>query len=365
MTSHPHWLAVSYLPSISPRLLRQWLCHFGDIEAFFKAPLSEWLAAGLQEKHITAIRNINWRQIDNDLRWLEIPNQSLLTINDSDYPRLLLEIPDPPLVLYVRGQQAALAKPQLAIVGSRNATPAGLQHARRFATELTEAGLIVTSGLATGIDSAGHRGALSANGATIAVTGTGLHHCYPPGNRRLMEDIVEHHGAIVSEFSLDTRPHAFHFPRRNRIISGLSLGVLVVEAAQKSGSLITVRHALEQGRDVFAIPGSINQPLSKGCHHLIRQGAKLVESVSDILEELVFVSQSQAPAKKRDNQRTAVPPEHRIVFDQIDEHVTPIDRIIQQSRLTPSEVSSILLVLELGGHILSVAGGYVRVANNG
>lgn len=358
----PYWLAAANVLTIQPRLFRQWLAHFSDIEGFFKAPLSVWQSLGIRDSHINALQAIPWDVVEQDMAWGACSGQHIITIEDEDYPKLLIETPDPPLVLYVKGSKSALHIEQIAVIGSRRASPIGLQNARRFASELAEAGLAVTSGLAQGVDSASHRGALAVSGVTVAVVGSGLSHCYPPSNRHLMEEIADNQGAVVSEFPLSTRPHAFHFPRRNRIISGLSQGVLVVEAALKSGSLITVKHALEQGREVFAIPGSIHQPLARGCHYLIRQGAKLVETASDILEELPYRGGTLKQKKKRRHLQNNDIPEHcRIVFDQIETDATSIDTIILQSRLTPGEVSSILLLLELGGYIQAVTGGYVRI----
>ena len=255
---------------------------------------------------------------------------------------------------------------QLAIVGSRRATASGLQTAEEFAYHLAMSGLVITSGLALGIDGASHRGALNANGHTIGVAGTGLNQLYPPANRKLAVEIMERQGAVISEFPLNTFPKAANFPRRNRIISGLSVGVLVVEAALKSGSLITVKHALEQGREVFAIPGSIHNPLARGCHHLIRQGAKLVETASDIQEELHgFASLAARPEQPGSGAGALkMSLENSKIFEHIGYETTPIDMIILRSGLTAAEVSSILLKLELQGFVQSVTGGYIRVATN-
>jgi len=214
-----------------------------------------------------------------------IQARHILTLHDPAYPALLKEIADPPPLLFVRGDPAVLSRPQLGIVGSRNPTPGGRSLAEDFARSLSRCGLVVTSGMALGIDAAGHRGALRGGGTTLAVAGTGPDRIYPARHRDLARAIVEQ-GAIISEFAPGTPALPSNFPRRNRIISGLSLGVLVVEAACRSGSLITARLAAEQGREVFALPGSIHNPLARGCHHLIRQGAKLVEDIEDIVEEL-------------------------------------------------------------------------------
>ena len=363
-----YWLAALYLPGIGPRRLLRWLTYFNDIEALFSASVTEWQAAGLTPKQIEAFQQPNWKAVDRDLAWAEQEQHHLMVWGEEDYPQLLQEIPDPPLVLFIRGNRAALAQTQLAIVGSRHPSPAGLSNAEQFAYYLSQAGFAITSGLALGIDGAGHRGALNAHGVTIAVSGTGLNHLYPRSNQKLAEEIIANHGAVLSEFPLDTAPQAMNFPRRNRIISGLSVGVLVIEAAMKSGSLITARHALEQNREVFAIPGSIHQPLARGCHYLIRQGAKLVETYQDVMEELAgFVPRAQVVSLSKPDVKSsaeAIQPEYRSIIDQIGREITPIDMIILRSGLTRGEVSSILLKLELHGYIQAVMGGYVRATTN-
>lgn len=298
--------------------------------------------------------------IHNDQRWAETPGHYLIRIEDADYPLLLKEIADPPPMLYVRGDKSVLQCQQFAMVGARNATPVGLRDAEAFARHLAQAGFVITSGLALGIDGAAHRGALAAKGKTIAVMGTGQLHLYPRQHKGLADQIIANGGAIVSEFPLDIGPQPFNFPRRNRIISGLSMGVLVVEAALKSGSLTTAKHAIEQNREVFAIPGSIHSPQSRGCHQLIRQGAKLVESANDILEELGGFLQLQLPVPPQRKPRMADPKQAKLLA-QIDYATTPVDVIVLRTGLTVSEVSSILLSLELGGCVESVPGGYIRI----
>jgi DNA processing protein len=368
MTSNhlPYWLAALYLPGVGPRTLMGWMEQFPDIEKLFQATDAELRATGLSARQIQDIRNPDWRLIDKDLEWAGRPDCHILTIADECYPYLLKQIWGPPLVLFARGNKAALAQPQIAVVGARNATLTGLQNAEWFAATLAQVGYVITSGLALGVDGAGHRGTLAAGGITIGVSGTGLYHTYPSSHQSLVRDIITHNGLVISEFPLNTRPFAANFPRRNRIISGLSLGVLVVEAAPKSGSLITARHALDHGREVFAIPGSIHNPLAKGCHQLIRQGAKLVETVADIVEELgeikaVCVS-SRKPPMAMD--QTLLSHEHRQLLDQIGYEITPMDVILLRCGLTAGEVSSILLTLELYGYIQSVPGGYIRAILN-
>jgi len=295
-------------------------------------------------------------EIERD--WLAAPDCHVVTLRDPAYPALLRQIPDSPPLLFVRGDPACLGQPQIAIVGSRNPTPGGIDNARAFARVLGRAGLVVTSGLALGIDAAAHEGALAASGATIAVAGTGLDRVYPASHRALAHEIARQ-GALVSEFPLGTAPRRENFPQRNRIISGLALGVLVVEAARASGSLITARLATEQGREVFAIPGSIHSPLSRGCHALIRQGAKLVETAEDVLEELgplahlVFETTRSPEAAQTPR---AAPAEQALLvemgYDPVD-----IDTLCARSGLTPEAVSSMLLQMELRGLVAPCPGG--------
>ena len=363
----PYWLAALYLPGIGPRKLTRWLEHFQDVEQLFLASSETLQALGLPAQAIYALQHPNWKSVEQDLAWARDAHHHLITLGDVHYPGLLKEITDPPLVLYIRGNKAVLTNVQLAMVGSRHATPSGVKNAEQFAYALAEAGFTVTSGLALGIDGASHRGALAANGITIGVAGTGLHHTYPPSHRSLVEEIIRQEGAVISEFPLSTPPKAMNFPRRNRIIGGLSLGVIVVEAALKSGSLITARHALEQGREVFAIPGSIHHPLARGCHHLIRQGAKLVETATDILDELGAHTATMLKRKKKTRVEgranlTDLSADCQHILDQIGYEITPMDMIILRSGLTAGGVSSILLTLELSGYIQSIPGGYVRMA---
>jgi DNA processing protein len=290
------------------------------------------------------------------LAWLEDAQNHLVTLADATYPSTLLEIPDPPPLLYVKGHVEMLNRPTLAVVGSRNASPQGMKNAEEFAMALSHAGYCIVSGLALGIDGAAHRGALRGNSGTVAVVGTGLDIVYPARHRELAHDIAAR-GALVSEFPLGTPSRAQNFPRRNRIISGLSCGCLVVEANVQSGSLITARLATEQGREVFALPGSIHSPLSKGCHLLIKQGAKLVDDIKDILEELgnaptsPVVSESSAETTGND------PLLECMGFDAI-----TLDTLMQQSGLTGETVSAMLLMLELEGKVSCLPGGrYQRI----
>lgn len=284
--------------------------------------------------------------------WLAQPGNSLMTLADADYPQTLLQIADPPALLYCKGRRALLGQPGLGIVGSRNATPQGLRDAEAFAHALSDAGLTIVSGLALGIDAAAHRGGLAGAGSSVAVVGTGLDRIYPARNKALAHRLANA-GLIVSEFALGTPPLPGHFPRRNRLISGLSRGVLVVEATPDSGSLITARVATEQGREVFAIPGSIHSPLARGCHALIKQGAKLVESAADILDELAWQQRLAPPRFAEANPEAAPDP----VLDAFDGAPTTPDALAQRTGLTLDALSAKLLTLELEGRIAALPGG--------
>jgi DNA processing protein len=282
------WLALSQVPGLDGRSARSLLSAFGSPDAVVSATTSS-LSSFVKPDVAAAIKaGVAGDSVDSTLAWLDLDGNHLLTLADGDYPQLLLNIPDPPLLLYVKGQPSLLTHPALAVVGSRNATPQGIENAAAFANALSDLGLCIVSGLALGVDAAAHRGALRGQGSTIAIAATGLDKVYPAANRELAHAIAQQ-GALVSEFPLGTPHVASNFPRRNRLISGMSLGCLVVEASLQSGALITARMAMEQGRDVFAIPGSIHRPQSRGSHALIKQGAKLVERAQDILEELVGV----------------------------------------------------------------------------
>ncbi len=300
--------------------------------------------------------------IDEDLAWLKGSGASVVPCTSAEYPRLLAQISRAPPVLYVLGDVAALSLPQLAIVGSRIPTPSGRSTARSFAFALAQAGLTITSGLALGIDGASHEGALEANGTTIAVCGCGLDTVYPRRHKQLAARIRER-GALVSEFPPRTPPFPAHFPQRNRIISGLSFGTLVVEAAQTSGSLLTAEHAVEQGREVFAIPGSIHNPLSSGCHQLLREGAKLVESVADVLSEVTNFLGTQSLARAPGAPATgpqaagALDKEYEILLDALGFEPASIDVLVARTAIPSESVASMLLILELQGRIKPHAGG--------
>ena len=325
------------------------------------------LAAGLPRASVDRLRAVKEAELARDREWLAQDGHCFLPFGSAQYPPLLAKLSDAPLGLFVRGNPACLAAPQLAIVGTRNPTHGGRDIAESFARHLVSCGVAVTSGLAAGIDAASHRGALAGGGQTIAVCGTGLDIVYPRSSEDLAREIATM-GALVSEFPPGTPARKRHFPQRNRIISGLSLGVLVVEAALHSGSLITARLAGEQGREVFAIPGSIHNPMAKGCHQLIRQGAKLVDSVADILSELgpvaAALSSFLVPKGTDRNEvfTSQLDKDYKILLDAFGFEPAGIDLLVSRTGLRADEVASMLLILELEGLIESFPGGlYERV----
>jgi DNA processing protein len=342
------WLRLALAPGVGNTSLIRLLTAFGSPEAVLACGRSA-LAAHLSAAQCDALLGEpDAAQLDAALSWLEQPGNSLMTLADADYPQALLEIADPPVILYCKGRRSLLSQPSLGIVGSRNATPQGGRDAEAFAHALSDAGLTIVSGLALGIDAAAHRGGLAGAGASVAIIGTGIDRIYPARNKSLAHRLAET-GLIVSEFGLGTPPLPGNFPRRNRIISGLARGVLVVEAAPNSGSLITARVATEQGREVFAIPGSIHSPLARGCHALIKQGAKLVESAADILDELAWQQRLTPPVLP---ESLADP-----VLDALDGSPTTLDTLAQATGLTLDALSAKLLTLELDGRIASLPGG--------
>ncbi len=340
------WLRLTLVHGLGDQTLRRLLRELGMPSQVLAASTST-LTKIVGEAIAARIRaNADVDAIERALEWARCPGNAILSLADDAYPRALLEIADPPALLYLRGDIALLDRPALAIVGSRNATPQGLADAASFARAFSAAGLSIVSGLALGIDAAAHRGALDAAGSTIAVLGTGADIAYPARNRALYEDIAAR-GLVLSEFLLGTPAVAANFPRRNRIISGLARGVLVVEAAISSGSLITARLAGEQGRDVFAMPGSIHSPMSKGSHALIKQGAKLVESAADVLAELGMHGAPASPAKP-------APPG---LLQHLGHDPCNVDQLVDRSGLTADTVSAMLLQLELEGKVASLPGG--------
>ena len=329
---------------------------------------------GFSEAAAAAIAKPDEEKIDSDLRWLEQPNRHLLCWDDDAYPFLLKRIDSPPAALFIEGDPGCLWQPQIAVIGSRNPTSGGLDHAHDFSTTLARQGMTITSGLASGIDTAAHTAALEAGALTIAVNGTGLDQVYPRSSRAVAERIRSQ-GAMISELPLGSPPRRQHFPSRNRIISGLSLAVLVIEAGLNSGTLITARKAAEQGRDVFALPGSLQNPMAKGCHRLIRDGAHLVETTADIMEGLgPLAAELQMELRQRlaipdDSQATVADnseslledPDYGRVWKVLGYEPKPADTIIAQTGLSAREISSMLLMMELNGLVVKQRGGrYIR-----
>jgi len=347
------WLTLFHTPKFGPKTANKLLQRFSSAREILEYR-HEISSATLRN----ALLQPNHQAIDADLTWLsQSGSHHIIHFAHPDYPKLLKNINDPPLVLFINGDQDCLGLPQLGIVGSRNPSATGLETAHNFALELAKSGLTINSGLAIGIDAAAHTGALHANAQTIAVIGSGLDNIYPAKNNRLAQRISQQ-GAVISEFSPGTLPIASNFPRRNRIISGLSVGILVIEAAYRSGSLITARLAAEQGREVFAIPGSIHNPMVRGNHRLIRSGACLVETTHDIVSELssllgslvITPKPSKHPISSQNNEP---------FMEYIDYDPVTINTLISRSGLTAERVSAMLSSLEIQGSIVALPGGRV------
>lgn len=360
------WLTLLHAPKLGTRRALEYLRHYGNIAALRAAPVQELKTNGMHQDAIQFLQQPVVSLIERDLLWAQHPRHHILTYADAVYPLQLREINAPPLVLFVSGAPELLQLPQIAIVGSRRPSAAGLRHAHRFATALADYGLTVTSGLALGIDTAAHLAALEHAASTIAVTATGPDRTYPRQNIQLAQRIVDK-GATVSEFPCDTPVRARHFPQRNRLISGLAHGVLVVEAAQRSGSLITARLACEQNREVFAIPGSINNPLTYGCHRLIQQGAKLAHAPEDIVAELALMANVPADGSKSLQAQPAISAtellahERKVLLKMELDAPTTADELVTQCRLAVAEIVSILSALELKGYIFSRNSIYTRL----
>jgi DNA processing protein len=351
------WLRLILTPGLGPRTARRLLEAFGLPDAIFEAGAAQ-LARVVPEPLAAMLAQPPAAEIAAAAaateHWLAAsPQHALLTYADAEYPQALLATADPPPVLFAVGRIELLNRPAVAIVGSRNATPQGVANAEAFAGALSRAGITIVSGLALGIDAAAHRGALAAesDAATIAVVGTGVDIVYPSSNRALTAQIRTS-GIVVSEFALRTPAIAHNFPRRNRIIAGVARGVLVVEAALRSGSLITARLAAECGREVFAIPGSIHAPLAKGCHRLIREGAKLVDSASDVLDELGVTARSDRTTPRLDVS-TAPHPE---LLTHLGHDPVDLDTLAQRSGMPAGELTGALLELELAQHVARLPG---------
>lgn len=349
------WVSLSLIEGLGGQGFCRLLRELGQPSAIYAAS-GKQLRACVSESVAKAIcAGPDMNAVAPAIAWLQQPQNHLITLADSHYPQALLQISDPPPLLYAKGDLAKLNIPALAMVGSRYASTQGAKNAEDFAYALCQHGLCIVSGLALGIDGAAHRGALKAQGATVAVVGTGLDIVYPSRHRELAYQIAEH-GIIISEFALGTPSRAQNFPRRNRLISGLSLGCLVVEANVQSGSLITARLAAEQGREVFAIPGSIHSPLSKGCHQLIKQGAKLVDNIQDIIDELGLAGSSARVSHKQPAAGTD-PLLACMGYDPIS-----METLVERSGLTSDNLSAMLLMLELENQVASLPGGrYQRI----
>ena len=367
MDEATRWLALARAPGLHAGHLRD----AGALEAparLVGLAARELVARGIPEEAAGWLARPDAGTLQGDRRWLETAGVQLIGCDGERYPPLLGQIESAPVALYLLGDTDVLLSAQLAIVGSRNPTPGGARNARDFSEFLARAGLTITSGLALGIDSSAHEGALAAQGRTVAVLGCGLDQVYPPENRELAACIVAQGGALISEFPPGTAPRRENFPRRNRLISGLSLGTLVVEAARQSGSLITARLATEQGREVFAIPGSIHNPLSRGCHQLLRQGAKLVETAADILSELKIpftkqdITESGPPTQARPAAAPGLDKEYEILLDALGFEPQSIDALVDRTGLPSPSLASMLLILELEGRVgLHPGGRYARV----
>jgi DNA processing protein len=366
------WLTLLRVPGLHAGDLQPLLERTSSVAALISASPATLSAMGASSALIGYLQTSHDHLLSADLKWLEAPNHHLVTWGSPRYPALLAQVNDAPVGLYVRGDPNVLSLPQLAIVGSRNPTPSGRENAYEFAAHLARCGLTITSGLALGIDAASHEGALAGGGQTVAVCGTGLDIAYPRSNLSLAEKI-EKQGALVSEFPLGTPALKANFPRRNRLISGLSVGTLVVEAAVQSGSLITARLAAEQGREVFAIPGSIHNPLARGCHRLIRNGAKLVETGDDIFCELQGIvgslhanSGNQATPSLAAGAQVELDKDYEILLDALGFEPAGVDTLVARSGFKADEVASMLLILELENRIESHPGGlYVRRPKRG
>lgn len=381
------WLVLINAPSLGGAQLIKAIESFGGASAMAGASARELGKYGLKEETISAITHPDEKVVEYGLEWLSHERHHLLCWDSDDYPVLLRRITGPPAALFIDGDPGCLWQPQIAVIGSRNPTTGGLDHARDFATTLANMGMTITSGLASGIDTAAHRAALDAGAQTIAVNGTGLDIIYPASSRQTGQRIPTQ-GAMISELPLGSPALRQHFPSRNRIISGLSLAVLVIEAGLNSGTLITARKAAEQGRDVFALPGSLNNPMAKGCHRLIRDGARLVETAADILQELGPVAaelkmeiqqrlelsggagdsdsrgQSGTDANSSSKQSAAGlldDADYSAIWAVLGFDPKPVDSVIEQSGLSAREVSSMLLMMELKGMVKkSVDGRFFR-----
>lgn len=350
MKNKPYFLALNRMPLVGPRTVMKLLARWPTLKDCFNLSTTQLISAGLPETLAQKITQFDWKTIQPDLNFEQHPAHAILTWEHPQYPALLKEIHDPPPVLYTMGDLNCLYAPMLAMVGTRRPSPMGREVAFEWAKHLSESGVTIVSGLAKGIDTAVHTGCMQASQKTVGVLGTGINLIYPNTNRALARAMTNQ-GLLLSEFPLETPPKSGHFPRRNRIISGLAKATLVVEASLKSGSLITARFAMEQNRDVLALPGSIHLPQAQGCHHLLKQGASLVTCYQDVLMELGL-----GQTLNKETQPTMP----NSILDCIDRDPTHIDAILAKSGLALNEVIHHLTKLELDGKIHAVPGGYMR-----
>ncbi|RQW61289.1 DNA-processing protein DprA [Vibrio viridaestus] len=359
------WLTLCSTPKVGIKTITRLLQNY-SLKELQEFKLNDWIQLKFSAQQAARLSSVDNLYVDKCLRWREqASDHSVITYLDDVYPPLLKEISSPPPTLFVQGQVTTLLKPQIAIVGSRHATRYGQQNAFDFAQSLCHKQFVVTSGLAMGVDGYAHDGALKANGETIAVLGCGFEHLYPKCHRHLAERI-RHQGAVVSEFAPDVKARSEYFPRRNRIISGLSYGVLVVEAAEKSGSLISARYALEQNRDVFVIPGPIHQLNARGSNELIRSGACLVQNADHIIDEIKHLLTWRDNVDKMEKIATSSlnNGQEQLPFAQllanVGEEATPVDILASRTHIPVEEVTVQLLELELKGLVVAVSGGYIR-----
>tara|TARA_R100001377_G_scaffold79027_3_gene57037 strand:+ start:114 stop:1265 length:1152 start_codon:yes stop_codon:yes gene_type:complete len=370
------WLALKFVPRLAIHKKVAFVETYGLTSLFSlnNKPSVLSSANGLSVKQLQAFHQPDWQKITQIIQASDTCNSAIICYDDTSYPQLLKQIYDPPLVIFVQGNSLILNAPQIAVVGSRSASAGGRDTAFRLCQQLAQHNFVITSGLALGIDAAAHQGAINEPASTIAVVATGLDQVYPSRHRSLVHKIIASSGAIISEFVPGTEARAGHFPKRNRLISGLSLGVLVVEAELKSGSLITARCALEQNRDVFAIPSSIENKQAKGCHWLIKQGAKLVEQCADIMDEFAFADKPSLHLKSEEKLlKSATHCTHKggdeikqkvlcndALLDSVGFEITPVDKVVLRSKLPVEEVLTRLTMLELNGLVSAVPGGYIR-----
>jgi len=362
---HQAWLTLAHA-YVNVAELIDLKDRFGDIETIVGQSEQRLRDTGLAGKKAQAVSSPDQKGIAAALQWLDEDRHNIVTYGTDEYPEMLTQLRGAPLLLFVNGNRDALHLPSLAIIGSRNPTRGGIRNAVEFSRHLAKSGYAIVSGLAQGIDTAAHRGALDVGGRTVAFLGHGIDRVYPAQNHDLAHQIAES-GALVTEYPLGAPPDKRHFPERNRLISGLSLGALVIEAARRSGSLITARLAAEQGREVFALPGSIHNPLARGCHELIRQGAKLVETAADISAELApltgYLQQNVVESTNNRSPLSDADNDYAELRKVLSHDPVTIDDLQNQSGLTIEQLSSMLLILELHGDVESLSGGrYALIA---